>query len=229
MVSGLLAAVVMARPSGAQVRLSAVCDDAGMVTVELDLPEGAVPGAGLPETWAGLEVVRTAAGACGKPEILTGVLPLPGADGPFAHQFRHPIPEIHRTFRYAVRAVDAAALPLPDLDDDPDAVAHVAVGDAVLITGQVVHEGGDRFRLEGCDAGCWEDCARTTPAELGVTMVEMLTWATHHTTLSFYGRWADGADADGCFALVSDIKIVDPCAPTPNEQLTWSRLKQSYR
>lgn len=219
--------LVMAAGAGeaeAQVRLRAAVDAGGIVTLTVT-----ATGEAAPAGWHGLELVRRASGSCDKPVVVAEGAALPQPGGFLEVELTDLLPETHRVFRYALRPRDAAGLPLPDLDDDPDAAAHAAEGDAVAIRGTLTYLGGRSFELRGCEEGCWDGCAEVSPEDLGVTMVQMLTWTTHRTTLNVYATWADGADAAGCFAEITDVKAAPSCTALPAETRSWSALKAAYR
>lgn len=199
-------------------------DDAGELSITLT-----VSGDGLPAHWAALETVCADEGLCSAPRTLAASLSLPAPGQTLVHKMRAPLTSLHRTYHVSVRPVNAAGLPLTDLESVPAAHAFVSVGDAMVIKGRLEHLGGTLFQIVRCENECWSPCDAVDAAELGRSTLELLLWANQGTTLSFYGLRADPAFGAPCFSEITAVKTAPSCDATPAEEMTWGALKEAYR
>ena len=206
-----------------QVRLRVVDDAGGLVLLGI-----AADGSALPSAWAQLQLVRSEAGACGKPEVLRELEPAAAVAAPEV-LVEDRLPASGITYRYALRPVDAAGRALADLDHVPTARAHAAKGEAVALRGTLTYLGNRTFALEGCGSGCWDACDAVTPEDFGVGLVRMLDWSASGAALDVTAIWNDDPDAPSCFAAVTSVEASPACDALPNHTTSWSALKQSYR
>jgi len=101
--------------------------------------------------------------------------------------------------------------------------------DIPVFKGRVVTYGASQYGLVGCGFGEWDSCDFVTPADLGVTELQMLVWATRATTILIYGKWEDDPLAITCFREVEDVKVTAGCESLAHEGMSWGSLKAAYR